>query len=404
MQWARDLYHSLAHHSRIFKAAWKAQNQQGSAAVLNRHELAFLPAVLEIQESPPSPVGRAVGATIILVFVLGIIWATFGKIDIVAVARGKIVPSNHTKVIQPLESGVIKAIHVKDGQYVKAGDVLIELDATTVGADSERLQNEYMAALTEVARLRALLAEQDYFKAPAGADPSLVRTMRKRLREQLTEYQAIKSQAEALKGLADKKIASRLQYLDAERQRAQMAQQFNAALADAETKATSLSKELTKANTRTGQQSLKAPIDGVVQQLAVHTVGGVVTPAQQLMVIVPKKDQLEVEAWVENKDIGFVDPNQKAEIKIDAFPFTKYGTIDGQIASLSTDAVPLDKVGQLYAARVTMARSDIPVGNKIVHLSPGMTVSVEIKTGKRRLIEYFLSPLLRGVKETARER
>jgi len=404
LQWAKDCYHSLAHHANVFRLAWAEQNKQGPAKVLSNQELAFLPAVLEIQESPPSPAGRAVGATIISVFVLGIVWASFGKIDIVAVAQGKIIPSDHSKIIQPLEAGVIKSILVRDGQHVKAGDTLIELDATSAGADSSRLSNEYMAALTEVARLRSLLAEKDTFIAPKGADPSLVRTMRQRLRDQLTEYRAIKSQAEALKGLYEKQIASRLQYLDAERQRAQRAQEYSAALADAETRAHSLSKELTKADTRTGQQSLKASIDGVVQQLSVHTVGGVVTPAQQLMVIVPKEDQLEVEAWVENKDIGFVDPTQKAEIKIDAFPFTKYGTIDGEIASLSTDAVPLENVGHVYAARVTMAHSNIPVGNKLVKLSPGMTVTVEIKTGKRRLIEYFLNPLLRGVRETARER
>lgn len=122
------------------------------------------------------------------------------------------------------------------------------------------------------------------------------------------------------------------------------------------------------------------------------------------MIVVPIEDRLEVEAWVENKDIGFVDPKQIAEIKVDAFPFTKFGTIDGEIQSLSLDAVPLENVGHVYAARVSMAKSDILVGNKVVKLSPGMTVSVEIKTGKRRLIEYFLNPLLRGIKETARER
>lgn len=404
MQWARDFYHFISHHAQMFKLAWKEQNKQGSAVVLNRRELEFLPAVLEIQESPPSPVGRAIGATIILVFVLAVIWASFGKIDIVAVARGKIVPSDHTKVIQPLESGVIKSILVRNGQHVKAGDILIELDATSAGADSSRLSNEYMAALTEVARLNALLAERDTFKAPKGADPSLVRTMRQRLRDQLAEYKAIKSQAEALKELYEKQIVSKLQYLNAEGQRAQLAQGYSAALADAKTRAHSLSKEFSKAQTRTGQRSLKASIDGVVQQLSVHTIGGVVTPAQELMVIVPKEDQLEVEAWVENKDIGFVDPHQFAEIKVDAFPFTRYGTIDGEIASLSTDAVPLENVGHVYAARVTMARSDVVVGNKVVKLSPGMTVTVEIKTGKRRLIEYFLSPILRGFRETARER
>jgi len=404
MRWFREMFRSVSGHAGVFRRAWQEQKNQAPLVRLQGKELEFLPAVLELQESPPSPAGRAIGAIIILVFVLGVVWASFSMIDIVAVAQGKIVPSDHTKIIQPLESGVIKTIRIRDGQFVKSGEVLIELDATSTGADSARLSNEYLATLTDIARLKALLADKDTFRAPKGADPFLVKAMRQRLREQLSEYRATRSQTEALKKLYEKKVASRLQYLEMERRRAGMAQEYSAELATAETRAHSLSKELTKAELRTRQQTLRAPIDGVVQQLSVHTIGGVVTPAQQLMVIVPKEDRLEVEAWVENKDIGFVDPNQKAEIKIDAFPFTKFGTIDGRIESLSLDAVPLENVGHVYAARVSMAKSDIVVGNKVVRLSPGMTVSVEIKTGRRRLIEYFLSPLLRGIKETARER
>jgi hemolysin D len=171
-----------------------------------------------------------------------------------------------------------------------------------------------------------------------------------------------------------------------------------------ETKAASLAQELVKAEQRTGLQTLTAPIDGVVQQLAVHTVGGVVTPAQQLMVIVPREHQLEVEAWVENKDIGFVKPDQPVEIKVETFPFTRYGLIDGRIVSLSTDAVQLEKGVLAYAARVSMDRSTIQVEDKQVNLSPGMAVTAEIKTGKRRLIEFFLSPLLKSARESVRER
>ena len=152
------------------------------------------------------------------------------------------------------------------------------------------------------------------------------------------------------------------------------------------------------------QQTLTAPIDGVVQQLSVHTIGGVVTPAQQLMVIAPKEGQLEIEAWIENKDIGFVKEGQAAEIKVEAFPFTKYGVIDGKLLHVSHDAVPLDKVGYVYSARVDMEQTSIDVGDKQIRLSPGMNVAVEVRTGQRRVIEYFLSPILRGFKETARER
>lgn len=399
------MFDSLRRHVAVFRSAWKERNQQQPGRLPGGREREFLPAVLELQESPPSPAARAIVFTVIIFFALALIWASLGHIDIVAVAQGKIIPSDYSKVIQPLESGVIKRIHVRDGQFVRKGDVLIELDATTAGADRERLANEYRAALTEVARLRALRAGQDSFEAPKGANPAFVEVQRARLREQLAELRVLESQAEAFRTLYQKKIASKLQYLENERKRAERAQEHAAALAEAETRAHSLSKELAKAETRNTLQTLTAPIDGVVQQLAVHTVGGVVTPAQQLMVIAPREAQLEVEAWIENKDIGFVNAGEEAEIKIESFPFTRYGVVEGSLLHVSQDAVPVDNVGLVYNARVKMSKTTMQVENgKEVQLSPGMSVTVEVKTGQRRLIEYFLSPLLRGVKEAARER
>jgi hemolysin D len=395
----------VARHIEVWRTAWREQKRQEPVVVPQGKELEFLPAVLELQESPPSPVGRTIIFIIIGLFSAALLWSVLGHIDIVAVAQGKIIPSDYSKVIQPLESGIIKKIHVRDGQHVKKGDVLIELDTATTGADRERYSNEYLSALTEVARLQALIADQDSFIPPKGANPRFVEIQRDRLRDQLSEYRSLQNQAQAYKSLYDKQLVSRMQYLEAERARAQKAQEYAAELSEAKTRAHSLSQEYSKAETRASQQTLTAPIDGIVQQLAVHTVGGVVTPAQQLMVIAPREGLLEVEAWVDNKDIGFVNPEQEAEIKIEAFPFTRYGTIAGKILTLSKDAVPIEKVGHMYAARVSMNRSTIHVeNNKEVNLSPGMNVSVEIKTGQRRLIEYFLSPLLQTSRESIRER
>lgn len=401
----RSFFNAVARHWEAWRIAWAEQRRQEPVAVPRGKELEFLPAVLEIQESPPSPVGRALAMTIMAVFAIALLWSIFGQIDIVAVAQGKIIPSDYSKVIQPLESGVIKKIHVQDGQHVTKGEVLIELDATVNSADRERFLNEHLAAQTEVARLRALLADRGSFDPPKGADPRYIAIQRNRLRDQLSEFRALAAQAEAYKNLYAKQLVSKMQYLDAERNRAQKAQEHAAELSEAETRAISLAQELAKAETRTSQQTLTAPIDGVVQQLAVHTVGGVVTPAQQLMVIAPKEGLLEVEAWVDNKDIGFVNPEQEAEVKIEAFPFTRYGTIEGKILTLSKDAVPIEKVGLVYIARVNLAKSSIRVENdKDIPLAPGMAVSVEIKTGQRRLIEYFLSPLLQASRESVRER
>src|SRR5690606_25798468 len=220
--------------------------------------------VVELEETPPSPAGRAVLYTVIGLCTAGVLWAAYGQIDIIAVANGKVVPGGRSKVVQPFETGIVTAIHVRDGAHVARGQLLIELD-TTASADVQRFENEYLAALTEMERLRALLENRDTFKAPKGADPSLVRVHRARLRDQLTEYRALRNQAEAYRQMYEKQYVSRMQYLEVEQERAAKAQEYAAALAEIETRAQSLSKELAKARTRARHQRLTAPIDGVVQ-------------------------------------------------------------------------------------------------------------------------------------------
>jgi hemolysin D len=196
-------------------------------------------------------------------------------------------------------------------------------------------------------------------------------------------------------------------------------------LTKAEQKAAGFAQDVIKAERRTKLQALTAPVDGVVQQLAVHTVGGVVTPAQALLALVPLDSHLEIEAMVSNRDIGFVHADQEAEVKIDTFSFTRYGLLHGKVLNVSQDAIARDKPqdksndkapgaenstsepkGQElnYAARVSLDRTQMEVEDKLVNLSPGMAVTVEIKTGTRRIISYLLSPLLRYKQEVLRER
>jgi hemolysin D len=462
----------LSRYVEVWKAARENERRQLSRIAPQGKAAEFLPAVLEIQDAPPSPIGRAVAWTIMLVFVAGIAWSSIGKIDIVAVAQGKVIPSGYSKVIQPViqqfESGIVAAIHVQDGQAVKKGEVLIELDPTQPGADREKAANEYRAAKLDAARLRALLAGSDRFDAPSDADPKLLAVQQHMLHDQLAEYRArvdasrqliqqrqsaidatkanverleatvpIEEQrAAAYKKLLAEKFVSEMDYLQFEQQRIDKKQELEGQrhqlkqnrsalaeaeknyqalvsefkktrqgeLSEAETRANSLAQEVVKASQRTGLQRLVSPIDGVVQQLSIHTVGGVVTPAQQLMVVVPQDHPVEVEAQVENKDVGFVKEGQTVEVKVESFPFTLYGTIPGKVLSVSDDAAPIDKVGLVYPTRVSLDRATIPVEGRQVNLSPGMAVTVEIKTGQRRLIEFFLSPLLKSVQESARER
>jgi len=461
----------------------------------DKDDLAFLPAALEIVETPPSPLGRSMAYTIMALFMLALIWTCTGRVDIVASAKGKIVPTGRTKVIQPFETGVVRAIHVQDGQFVKAGETLIELDPTINKADWTHYQSDLVAAKLEVARLRAELTDGDgdaiaNFEPPEDAPAPLVAVQRRFLIDQTAEQRAklavldryreqklaeretiaatvgkleaslpvLEERVLIRKTLYDHTTGSKANYLEIlqpfveeqheleiqkrrynestaaiaaiDEQHIQTVETFRrerySELVEAERKVRDLSEDLVKAQHRAELQRLAAPVDGVVQQLAVHTIGGVVTPAQSLLVLVPSDSHLEIEAMLSNRDIGFVHPGQNAEIKVDTFNFSRYGLIEGKVESVSLDAITHDKparrakldqdVGDdtdssepenqelVYAARVSLDRTQMQIEDKLVNLSPGMAVTVEIKTGSRTIISYLLSPLLKFKQEALRER
>jgi hemolysin D len=175
-------------------------------------------------------------------------------------------------------------------------------------------------------------------------------------------------------------------------------------LQEARQKAAVQIQELAKARYQKNLASLTAPVSGTVQQLAVHTVGGVVTPAQALMVIVPANQPVEVEAMLENKDVGFVHVGQPVTVKVETFTFTRFGTIDGEVLNVSEDAIEDEKRGLIYSSRIRLKSNQIQVNGRQVALSPGMSVTAEIKTDRRRVINYVLSPLQQYKDESFRER
>jgi hemolysin D len=452
-------------------------------------EREFLPAALEIVETPPSPIGRLGAYCLVAVFALAVVWAWFGRVDIVAVSKGKIIPTGHTKIVQPFEIGVVRTIVVHDGQKVKAGDVLIELDPTMNQADLEHQRNDLMAARIDIARLNAALqSEHDpdaRFVAPEGASPEQARMGEQFLIGQVAQYRSklaslageekqkeaeLESQKAAIdkietllplleertqmrKTLFEHQTGTKLAYLEdlgdllshkkdlevqasrlneaeaavvaAKAKQDEVQAEFHKQnlndLAEATRKANGLAQDVAKSERRTKYQALTAPIDGTVQQLAVHSVGGVVTPAQTLLTIVPSDSTIEIEATVDNQDIGFVHPGQEAAIKVDTFNFTRYGLLHGKVVTLSRDAIPREGAGKsdpskqpgasdgatsepAYAARVSLDQTRMQIDDKLLDLSPGMAVTVEIKTGTRRIIDYLLSPILRHSQESLRER
>lgn len=462
----------LKRYAAIFSHAWRERKSLDPKPRLP-HEAQFLPAALELQDTPVSAAPRIAMWLLITFACIAVLWAFFGRIDVVATAHGKIIPNDRTKVIQPFETSAVKAIHVADGQTVRAGEVLIELDSTKTKADTIRAANDLATARLQAARANALLAAITADKKPLlghvpGIDANRLAQDQRMLEGQYGEYMAKLAQIDAdiakreaelrstqevvrkleqtapiasqraqdFKDLLERNFISKHGYLEKEQirieQEGDLATQHGRlkelkaavlegrsqrmsliaetrrlaldSLNEGQQKATTFSQELIKSESHGKLMTLTAPVDGTVQQLAVHTVGGVVTPAQALMMIVPKDNPLEVEAFVENKDVGFVNQGQDAVVKIETFPFTKYGTIDAKIIHVSHDAVNDEKRGLIFPARVKLARATIRVENKTVNLSPGMAVTVEVKTAKRRVIEYFLSPLLQYKDESLRER
>lgn len=452
----------LRRYRDVFSAAWAARHELAGPKRL-ASEAAFLPAALEIQETPVHPAPRRAAWAIMALFTIALVWSIVGQVDIVAVAQGRIVVSDGTKVLQPLEAGVIRAIHVRDGDKVAAGQVLIELDATSAAADRIGVDQQLAATRLDGLRARALLdalrsgqlpALEPAARQQAGAEwgdisarlarldaeaarrEAEIATVREGVgkllatlplaRQREADIQALSSQGfmaghvgqdrtrerieierdlaaqqarlkEAEAALAESR-QSRAAYL-AETQR-----NLNDRLAKASLDQSQLQQQGAKTAQREQLTKLKAPVAGTVQQLAVFSTGGVVTPAQTLLVIVPDGAEVTAEVVIENKDIGFVSAGQKAEVKVETFSFTRYGTLPATVRWVTQDAVNDDKRGAIFPATLKLERAVLDVNGKAVKLAPGMQVTAEVKTGRRRVIEYLLSPVQEALQGSAKER
>lgn len=483
----------LWHYGTVAREALKEERARAKGRQnLRRDEREFQAAAIEILETPASPTARILAGSLILLFMIALVWSIIGRLDVHAVLEGKVVPVGQVKVIEPLVTGAVKTIDVKQGQEVEAGDLLISLDPTEPLADRTRLQEDFMTSQVISARLNTTLGAAGNGKSPsdvrlpdvADAPVAVVDLQAHMLRQTLMAFNAeqetiaadIRQKGEELRRIErtvaerDKVIevltervgmvdnltktgsASRASYLEAAQllfqQRAELADdqgqipEIRAAIAALERRADerkqnflqdltkqleenerrlgALRQELTKARQKEAQSRLYAPVAGTVQQLSVFTLGQVVTTGQQLMIIVPKGTKLEVEANLLNRDKGFVREGQEARIKVESFNFTKYGIIDGTVMSVSNDAVNgnpnpqtasraqtafLPNQGPLiFPVKISLSQETIWADGESIRLTPGMSVVAEVKTGNRRVIEYFLSPLLKMKDEALRER
>jgi hemolysin D len=463
---------NLAKHLDVAKGALALERERDQTAK-ELAETAFLPAALEVLETPPNPIGRTILWLMMGFLVIALAWACLGHVDEVAIASGKIIPRGEVKLIQAADYGVVRAIHVVDGQAVKKGQPLIELDPTVSAAEAEQARKSLLVAQTDQARARAL-AEYDSptggsALAPLeGVDPQAAETQQKLVAEKIREHNAAhaalvqqiaqhrgelamveaeveklrgqlplaQSQYDVMKSLADQGNAPRMRVMELlerviglkqdlairkaeatkvravihgdEQQLAKLDSEFKResldALNEAQAAVALRGEELKKAQEKSRLTVLKAPVDGVVQQLAVHTVGAVVKPADALLVVVPRGAELIVEAMVLNRDAGFVHEGDPVQVKFEAFPFTRYGVVPAVLETISRDAIENKEKGLVYTARARLLQDYIMIGSRRAQLAPGLAATAEIKTNERRIIEYLLSPLSRRIQEAGRER
>jgi hemolysin D len=459
------------HYGEVIRAAW-AERDAHATPSREVHEAEFLPAHLELMETPLHPAPRWTIRIIVTLVLLTLLIATLGKLDIVVVANGELIPDSNVKVVQPAITGVVRAIHVHDGQQVVVGQALVDLDTRQAAADTSTAHDHRVHAALAMARVQVLLsgvaadrlppisrvAEASYLDQQQAADLAAQTwqayfNKRQGARDELSARQAdlastrqevakleataplAQQQADAYRALVAKKDVAQMDYLDREQtaqnqihelaaqrshalqlmatirqQNADLAGVTSGFLRDERLELDKVTQDFTtsgneesKTSTRQALLTLKAPVAGTIQQLAIHTLGGVVTTAQALMEIVPK-DTLRVKATIENRDVGFVHKGQSVVVKVAAFPYTHYGYLTGTVVELANDAAKDKKRGSVFVAYMRLSSNRMRIDQRWVDLTPGMAVSAEITTGRRRVISYFLGPLLQNAQESLHER
>jgi HlyD family secretion protein len=439
--------------------------------------LEFAPEIIKAQARPPSPLPRAVLHAVLALFALLIVWAVFGRLDIVAVSQGKLVPQSFLKIVQPAEPGIVREILVKEGDTVREGQVLARMDTRLLDADRGILRAELLRRDLQLRRIDAELSgallerkpgdagtlyaqveaqhrarRQAYLDA-LGAEQALLAKARQDLQSAMEVEGKLKQtvpiyqeQARAWDQLAKEGFAGRLMALDRQRSHVEAQQDLLAqGHAVASLKATiaqtekridqiesnyrrelmnerveaeaihvKLSQDWEKQQHRHALLELKAPQAGVVKDLATHTPGTVVAPGTILLTLVPHDEPLVAEVWVENADSGFVEEKQRARVKLAAYPFQKYGMVDGTVRQVSADthdrndgnaaSRPAQPQQSAYRALIELDTASLKTHGQGLRLVPGMLVSAEIHLGRRSVLEYLFSPIQKIVHEAGRER
>jgi len=442
--------------------------------------LDFAPGLLSIQERPPAKLPRTVFYSIATLFLILLVWAIFGKLDIVATAEGRLVPKSYIKIVQPAEGGVIQDILVHEGQEVEAGQVLMRMDAKLADSDARAVRNEYKLKQIQLRRIEAELSdlpmeqkagdpidlythvEQQYFtnlkthhdtldqeratlskvKYDLRASEEILKKLQETIpsyRRSLVAYEKLgkdgyissialeEKQREVLEKERDlraqeARVSSLTSTITAsEKKLARIISSYRSDLqnerVETESQAFRLREELEKIEHKSDRLVLRAPQSGIVKDLATHTRGTVVSPGTVIVSLVPQEEPLQAEVHIRNEDVGFVHKQQNVKLKLAAYPFQKYGMIEGTVLHVGADASDagtqpagqnnrsLDQsVGYRYKALIRLDKQYLETNDRHMQLSPGMLTVAEIHLGHRTVMEYLLSPMQKAWQEAGHER
>ncbi len=398
----------------------------------------FLPILAEIEEEPVNPLGRTMFWTLMVLVLFTGLWLFFGKADVVVSARGKIIPDGEIKVIQPLDTGVIKKILVKEGDFVKKGQTLMEIDPSTTEPQLESLKANLEYINIERQRLNAATrggyfpVDSEEARTQKGLYESSLADLNNQLKAKNMEINEIDSQIKNyqaqlsisldkekrmnnvsdiiakndLDDIRAKNTDYRNRIQELKHQKSKLREEANFIrsnfktqnynqLADRDKQANELAANIKEIEFRKMQQNIVSPVDGYVNTMLVHTVGGVVTPAEKLISVVPADAPITIKARVANKDIGFIKEKMPVLIKIDTFDFQKYGMINGEVKKISKDSVEDPKLGPMYDVYITPLNRTLMVEGKELSITTGMSLTAEIKVNKRRIIEFFIYPMIK---------
>ena len=323
----------------------------------------FKPILAEIEDSPINPIGNTMFWIIIVFILVAGLWMYFGKVDIVITARGLIIPTGEEKIVQSLDKGIVKEIAVKEGDYVTEGQVV------------------------------AIITPADY---EPGLELNNIKEEEARVSAQLADAKARYSIAADTKNRLEtvRDIIPQSRYDDAKKESSELYHSINAlnaSLSEIRNKRIQIEKQ---------KQILTSPIDGYVNTIFVHTLGGVVTPAEKIMTIVPKDAKMQIKAKVMNQDVGFVEEGMPVSIKVDTFNFQKYGILDGDVTVVSPNSIEDEHLGPVYEVYIEPKNTTLLVEGKEQSIKYGMSTTNEIKIGKRRIIEFFIYPLIKYMDES----